>query len=191
MPYIWAVDKKNQLNRVLVAKPIIEACEDRRNFWRVLKALAGVDAKPEKVDREALTREIQAEITQKIAGGLMQLINGGISPASKEAHLSTSPSPAKHDGAAVVSSKLVENYKPPALESASCTSCGECVAINPTVFAYNSEGKAYIKDPTAGPYKDLVKAAEKCPAGVIRPGLPADPSGDAAKWVQRAARFNA
>ncbi|NLF24211.1 MAG: hypothetical protein GX589_00945 [Deltaproteobacteria bacterium] len=40
VPYIWTVDKKNQLSRVLVAKPVIDACEDRRHFWRTLKALS-------------------------------------------------------------------------------------------------------------------------------------------------------
>jgi hypothetical protein len=34
--------------------------------------------------------------------------------------------------------------------------------------------KHYIINPNGGPYQDLVKAAEKCTARVIHPGLPAD-----------------
>ncbi len=37
--------------------------------------------------------------------------------------------------------------------------------------------KHISKNPDGGPYQDLVKAAEKCTARVIHPGLPADRSG--------------
>jgi pyruvate-ferredoxin/flavodoxin oxidoreductase len=59
------------------------------------------------------------------------------------------------------------------------------------MFAYNEKKKAYIKDPNAGPYTDLVKAAERCTARVIHPGLPRDRGfKDAEKWVARGQRFN-
>ncbi len=41
-PFIWAVDRKQLLSRVLVAKPIVESCEERRDFWIMLRGLAGV-----------------------------------------------------------------------------------------------------------------------------------------------------
>ena len=42
-----------------------------------------------------------------------------------------------------------------------------------------------------GPYSDLVKAAERCTARVIHPGLPRNP-GEAGmdKWIARASKFN-
>jgi pyruvate-ferredoxin/flavodoxin oxidoreductase len=59
------------------------------------------------------------------------------------------------------------------------------------MFAYNDQKKAIIKDPKGGPYRDLVKAAEKCTARVIHPGLPADRSEkDIEKWIQRGKKFN-
>ena len=59
------------------------------------------------------------------------------------------------------------------------------------IFAYNESKKAYIKDPTAGPYKDLVKSAERCTARVIHPGLPGDRSTkDIAKWIKRGEKYN-
>ena len=48
-----------------------------------------------------------------------------------------------------------------------------------------------IKDPNGGPYKDIVKAAERCTARVIHPGLPRDRSAkDIDKWIKRAEKFN-
>ena len=63
--------------------------------------------------------------------------------------------------------------------------------INPKIFAYNAAKKAFIQNPAGGPYQDLVKAAEKCTARVIHPGLPKDRSAkDAAKWVARGEKYN-
>ena len=79
----------------------------------------------------------------------------------------------------------------PWLESESCTACDECTKLNPNIFAYNANKKAYIKNPDGGSYQDLVKAAEKCTAGVIHPGLPADRSDkDIDKWIKRGDKFN-
>jgi pyruvate-ferredoxin/flavodoxin oxidoreductase len=59
------------------------------------------------------------------------------------------------------------------------------------IFAYNAGKKAYIQNPAGGPYADLVKAAEKCTARVIHPGLPTDRSAkDAAKWIARGEKYN-
>ena len=79
----------------------------------------------------------------------------------------------------------------PWLESDDCTACDECTDLNPEIFAYNAAGKAFIKNPDGGPYRDLVKAAEKCSAQVIHPGLPRDRSDkDMDKWIKRAEKFN-
>ena len=79
----------------------------------------------------------------------------------------------------------------PWLETDECTSCDECTKLNSKIFAYNGDKKAFIKNPDGGPYEDLVKAAEKCTAGVIHPGLPKDRSmKDADKWVKRGEKVN-
>jgi pyruvate-ferredoxin/flavodoxin oxidoreductase len=79
----------------------------------------------------------------------------------------------------------------PWIESDECTTCDECININSKIFAYNEDKQAYIKDPKAGPYQDLVIAAEKCTAQVIHPGLPADPNAkDMEKWIKRGEKFN-
>ncbi|MDH3456454.1 MAG: 2-oxoacid:acceptor oxidoreductase family protein [Gemmatimonadota bacterium] len=79
----------------------------------------------------------------------------------------------------------------PYIDSARCTTCDECTKINKKLFAYNDKKQAYIKDPKAGTFKQLVQAAEKCPVRIIHPGTPLNPKEkDLAKWVKRAEPFN-
>jgi pyruvate-ferredoxin/flavodoxin oxidoreductase len=79
----------------------------------------------------------------------------------------------------------------PWIDTEECTECDECILINPQIFEYNENRLAVIKDPNGGPYRDLVKAAEKCTAGVIHPGIPRDQSAkDIAKWIKRGQKFN-
>ncbi|MDX9722000.1 MAG: ferredoxin [Myxococcota bacterium] len=58
----------------------------------------------------------------------------------------------------------------PHIDSDACISCSECISINGDLFKYDDEGRAYIADPTAGTYAQLLAAAEKCPAECIYPG---------------------
>jgi pyruvate-ferredoxin/flavodoxin oxidoreductase len=83
------------------------------------------------------------------------------------------------------------DYMAPWIDTDECTACDECININPRMFAYNDKKKAYLKDPNAGTYLELVKAAEKCTAGVIHPGLPKDRAEkDVDKLIKRAQPFN-
>lgn len=182
-PFIWAVDKKQHLSRVLVAEKIVESCEERRDFWIMLRALAGLDKViPEPVDLEA---KIRSEVVGKIAQGLMKLAGGDgsglvdlVQPESPSSEVSNSDS-------------ANGSYMAPWLESDECTACDECMKINSKIFAYNGDKKAYIVDPKGGSYEDLVKAAEKCTARVIHPGLPADLTvKDIDKWIKRGEKYN-
>jgi pyruvate-ferredoxin/flavodoxin oxidoreductase len=79
----------------------------------------------------------------------------------------------------------------PWIDTPLCTSCNECTNINGQLFAYDENKQAYIADPSAGPFRQLVQAAEKCPAAIIHPGDPIDPNEkDLEKWIARAAPFN-
>ncbi|MBM3267031.1 MAG: 2-oxoacid:acceptor oxidoreductase family protein [Candidatus Sericytochromatia bacterium] len=79
----------------------------------------------------------------------------------------------------------------PYIETERCTSCDECTRLNKRMFAYDAQKQAYIKDATAGTFRDLVMAAEKCPVRIIHPGTPLNPGEkDLAKWVKRAEPFN-
>ena len=190
-PYIWAVDRKQQLSRVLVAKPLVESCEERRDFWIMLRDLAGSEKQQRsEVDLES---KIKAELINKVAQNLLRLVEdegevkldltasiGNATPKSGDAE--STPAQTKENSG---------SYMAPWLESENCSSCDECININDRMFAYNEDKKAYIKDPQAGSYSDLVKAAEKCTTQVIHPGLPADKSAkDIDKWIKRGEKYN-
>jgi len=79
----------------------------------------------------------------------------------------------------------------PYIETARCTSCNECTNLNKKMFAYNDAKQAYIKDPKAGTFAEIVQAAERCTAKIIHPGTPLNPrERDIEKWIERAKPFN-
>lgn len=64
----------------------------------------------------------------------------------------------------------------PYIETPRCTTCNECTTLNGRMFAYNENRQAYIADPSAGTYRELVEAAEGCQVAIIHPGKPRDPN---------------
>jgi pyruvate-ferredoxin/flavodoxin oxidoreductase len=187
-PYIWAVDRKQRLNRVLVAKAIVDSCEERRDFWIMLRAIAGVET--EKVEEVDVESKVRAEVVSNIAKGLMKLAGGngeGLADLALGEDAAEDPATTTGNG----QSAEAGDYMAPWLETEECTACDECIKLNPNIFAYNDNKKAYIKNPDGGPYQDLVKAAEKCTARVIHPGLPADQNEkDIDKWIKRGEKYN-
>jgi len=58
------------------------------------------------------------------------------------------------------------------------------------MFAYDANQQAYIVDPDAGTYRQLVEAAESCQVAVIHPGKPRNPAeSDLEELLKRAERF--
>jgi pyruvate-ferredoxin/flavodoxin oxidoreductase len=190
-PYVWMVDKEEQLTRLLVAQPIVESCEDRRDFWTMLRALAGED----QPSSEALAEDARQDLARKMMSGLMQVVSGSgeglaalvagdIAPAAAPAAGGSTPA-----GAPAVAS--ADGYLAPWIDTVNCTACDECTQINSKIFEYNADKKAVIKNAEAGPYKHLVKAAEKCTARVIHPGLPRNRSEKGIeKWIKRGEKYN-
>jgi pyruvate-ferredoxin/flavodoxin oxidoreductase len=89
--------------------------------------------------------------------------------------------------AAPAAGEAIEPY----IDTELCTTCNECTQINPKMFAYDENKQAYIKDPRAGTFQELVKAAERCTARIIHPGTPLDPDEpDLEEWIERAKPFN-
>ena len=77
------------------------------------------------------------------------------------------------------------------LETFRCTTCNECTEMSPAVFDYNEDKQAFIKDINAGTFKELVLAAEECPAKCIHPGQPLNPEeAGLEELIKRAAVFN-
>ena len=83
------------------------------------------------------------------------------------------------------------SFDEPWLDTPACTTCDDCMGINKMMFVYNDDKQAYLKDPTAGTYEDLVRAAEICPAKCIHPGKPLNPNEpNLEELMARAAPFN-
>ncbi|MBI2889414.1 MAG: 2-oxoacid:acceptor oxidoreductase family protein [Nitrospirae bacterium] len=112
-------------------------------------------------------------------------------PASSRGNgASVEPQTAPVPAAAAAAPKAEAASSEPHIDSALCTTCDECTRLNPRMFVYNADKQAYIKDPRAGTYQELVRAAELCPASIIHPGTPLNPSEkDLDQWTKRAEPF--
>ncbi|MEK7387752.1 MAG: ferredoxin, partial [candidate division NC10 bacterium] len=145
-------------------------------------------------------------IARRLAEGLLKAGDGGPALADLLAKTETlSVPPPRGNGGAVATrpaaaagaatAVAAERDEPlamePYIDAAPCTACNECTNLNKRLFAYNAQKQAYIKDPRAGTFKELVQAAEKCPVKIIHPGTPLNPKEkDLDKWVKRAKPFN-
>ena len=251
-PFVWAVDAENHLIRAIPAAPVIEATEERRDFWLTLRETAGLSSLDGAaddaggVDIVTLEEATRAQVVKDIAGGLKVLVtagaNGGSNGGDVTAGLASllkgemsapkatevaqvteavevattssaqpSPPPAAlaPESAAEPKAVAVEPAVDAAadtagggngdaagefvaawIDSIECTSCDECIDLNPKIFAYDDKKKAYVKDPKGGTFKDIVRAAEKCTAKIIHPGHPKDPTAKGvAKLIKRAKKF--
>jgi pyruvate-ferredoxin/flavodoxin oxidoreductase len=113
--------------------------------------------------------------------------------AAPQAALQEGPSPAGPATAAVAEEEDDDDdfRMEPWIETTRCTTCNECTNLNGRMFVYDQNKQAYIKDPLAGTFAQMVQAAERCPAGIIHPGDPLNPKEkDLEKWIERAKPFN-
>jgi len=176
-PYIWGVDSKNRLMRVMVSAELVRSCMDRRDYWRQLKSLAGLD---QTVDQDAIATQTRAEMAQQLSASLLSLLAPGAAPLA----------PAAAGSVAAAGAAAPADYEPVWIDTPECQACDECTKINSRIFVYNSEKKATVADPRGGPYRDIVRAAEKCTASCIHPGTPFNPAEkDLEKLVRRAEKY--
>ncbi|NND68128.1 MAG: pyruvate ferredoxin oxidoreductase, partial [Halioglobus sp.] len=198
VPFIWSIDSKQRLSRLLLDGTMVASCEERRDFWHMLKAIAR--AEPEAAVAAPDTAAVTQDVVGNIARGLMRLAGGegesgellsALLPAGDAVAPPVDPAVDAPQAEAAPPAATDGEYMAPWLDTQDCTACDECTAINDRIFTYNEAKKAYIKDPDGGPYRDLVKAAEKCTARVIHPGLPRDRGDkDILKWIKRGEKYN-
>jgi len=160
-----------------------------------------------RADGDRTVRELidQAETTEGLepisfdAAGLADLFGGeGAGEPAAEPGGAGAAAPEAAEAATAVAEPEVEEEEEeeglrmePYIETERCTTCNECTNLNKRMFAYNENKQAYIKDPKAGTFAELVQAAEKCPAAIIHPGDPLNPKErDLDKWIERAKPFN-
>ena len=174
-PFIWAVDKKQRLMRVLTSVEMVLSCEERLQFWHQLKDVAGLNNTAAAADETTIANRVRQELIRQLSSGLA----GGAAATVPASAATASAAPA------------ADGYEAVYVDTPECTACDECININPKVFGYDASKKAVVLDPKAGSYLDIVKAAEKCTAGIIHPGTPWNMNeANLDKLKLRAAKFN-
>ncbi len=248
--FIYTVDAKRKLGKVIVSDEIAELADERLKHWAQLKEIAGLDVSENMRDTvaESMTEELEARITaltaeyeakisklttqyplliaRRIAEDaaakavpttpspqLLEKAESWNGPAladtadfsipSPATATSAAPAPAPAPAEAAAAAPAVAPAPAPAadadefmgnepyIDTLRCTSCDDCLKVNPKVFIYNDDQQAVIGDPRAGTFKQLVMAAEACPAECIHPGDPLNPKEKGLdKLIKRAEPFN-
>jgi len=131
-----------------------------------------------------------ADLSGMVAGGGQLATMPAPRPAPAE--VADEPEAAAAEPVAAAEPEEEElSFDEPWLDTPACTTCDDCMGVNKMMFAYNDDKQAYLKDPTAGTYEDLVRAAEICPAKCIHPGKPLNPNEpNLEELMARAAPFN-
>jgi ferredoxin len=170
VPSLLMVDGEDRVQRAIIDDKLVREARRCREAWHSLQELGGIHNSH--ADR---ARAHQSAPTQ--AAPVEQAKAPQITPpptaAATEAPTETAP-PSDE----------------PYIETPRCSSCNECIQINPRMFAYDENQQARIVDAAAGSYRELVEAAENCQVAIIHPGKPNNPKEpDLEELVKRAEPF--
>jgi pyruvate-ferredoxin/flavodoxin oxidoreductase len=186
-PYIWAVDSKNRLTRVMVSETLVDSTVDRRDLWRQLKSLVPVE---KVLDMDAINQKARTEVAQKLTSSLLSMLLSNETAATMDLEMAPAAGQESAPAAQTAPGGNGADYEPVWIDTPECDGCEECVKINPKIFAFNADKQAEVIDPKGGSYLDIVKAAEKCTVSCIHPGTPWDPNEkDLDKLIKRAEPF--
>jgi len=147
---------------------------------------------------ERVRAEAAGEAMERLAAVLLDL-DAAPAPAARPA-LAAPAAPAVPEAAGPITQEAEAfeeeeeeeiSFNEPYINTMLCTTCNECTNLNSKMFEYDENRQAVIADAAAGTFEQLVKAAEKCPARCIHPGVPR-PDDDTAteELVARAKPFN-
>ena len=181
VPFVLAVDANDVLLRLVVDARLMQVARRCRDLWHRLQELGGIhNSHAERLlARERAAWEAEKERAPEQPGGNA---------------VSAAPEAATAAPAAVAAPEAAPEKRSsdePWIETARCPSCNECQLINDRMFTYNENKQAYIKDPDAGTYRQLVEAAEACQVAIIHPGKPRNASEPGLEeLMKRAAAFN-
>jgi hypothetical protein len=146
--------------------------------------------------RSEAAGEAMGQLVDVLMGAdLSDMVGGGgqmaSMPTAETPDIEELVEPAAAEPEAVDDAEEEISFDEPWLDTAMCTTCDDCMAINKMMFVYNEDKQAIIKDPNAGTFAHLVAAAEICPAKCIHPGKPLDPNeAGLDELIARAEPFN-
>ena len=158
----------------MVDEKLVEAAQRCLDAWHSLQEWGGIGNSHARAALKEAQRAWEAEKTRLLA----QADARTAAPAPAAAPVATAapaaavPAPAAPPEAA----EPAPSSDDPWIETARCTTCNECTQLNDRMFGYNENKQAYIRDPDAGTYRELVQAAETCQVAIIHPGKPRNPN---------------
>jgi hypothetical protein len=166
VPCLLMVDRDNRLQKVIVNDKLVREARRSVDAWRSLQELGGIhNSHAERLLEQE--RKVWAE----------QARPATISDESRPAAASVAPALAPTAPAPEPAKTAAEQPSDdPYIETPRCTSCNECTQINDKMFAYDANKQAFIANPDAGTYRQLVEAAENCQVSIIHPGKPRNPN---------------
>lgn len=156
-----------------------------------------------RADYEQQLAAARAEAASEVMGRLTDVLMGmDFSAAAPRPAAKTTTPPAKveaptEEPAATTAPEAAPEeeeevlIEEPWIDTPLCTSCNDCLAINPLLFIYDESNQAILGDLNAGTFAQMVEAAEICPSKCIHPGAPWDLSEpNLEELKERAAKFN-
>jgi hypothetical protein len=165
VPHVLVVDDDDSLQRLIVDAKLMEAARRCLEVWYGLRDLGRPHPRVE---------------IAPVDGAPAEPVDEAPTEAEEESAAGPPADAATEEPAA----------DDPWIETPRCSTCNECTAINDRMFAYNENKQAYIKDPDAGTFRELVEAAETCQVAVIHPGKPRNSNEpDLEELVERAEPF--
>ncbi len=173
LPCVLLIDEQNRVRRAVVDEKLVEAAQRCLDAWHSLQEWGGIGNSHARAALKEAQRAWEAEKTRLLA----QADARTAAPAPATAPVATAapaaavPAPAAPPEAA----EPAPSSDDPWIETARCTTCNECTQLNDRMFGYNENKQAYIRDPDAGTYRELVQAAETCQVAIIHPGKPRNP----------------
>lgn len=180
VPAILMVDDDGKLQRAIMDDRTILEVRRCRTMWHSLQELGGIHNSH--AERLLAQERAKAVAVVTVAAPVAEAVAAPVAtPAAAPAPEAVAPEPAKEES----------HGDGPYIETERCTSCNECTQVNNKMFQYNENKQAFIADPDAGTFRQLVEAAEGCQVSIIHPGKPRNPKEPGLEdLIQRAAPFN-
>jgi ferredoxin len=190
IPYVLLIDESNSLQRAVCDGKLIDAALRCRERWHSLQELGGIN------NSHALYALAEAQAAWEIEKQAL-LEQASTSPVTNVAPVASPPEVVAEvpETTAALEPVIEESTETssdnPWIETIRCTTCNECTELNNRMFAYDADQRAYIKDPDAGTYREMVEAAETCQVAIIHPGKPRNPDeSNLEELMERAEPFN-
>jgi len=202
LPYVTLVDDENRLQRAILDDRTLLEVRRCRTMWHSLQELGGIhNSHAERLlaqEREAQAAASLSQVAEaQAAASLSQVAEAQAAASLSQVAELPVAAPAESESGTPVEVSVPEpvveesHGDDPYIETARCTTCNECTELNSGMFAYNENKQAYIADPDAGSFRQMVEAAETCQVAIIHPGKPRDPKEPGLDDLNvRAAEFN-